>query len=656
MSMAADVLAKVHSLQHSLDVANRTIAAQARANAETLEQCERIVEASRRACSLHTDAEEKWQQEVRDAHVLLAAERRRGADLERALAEARRTISDREAAVRRLTADIEALEDELAEERRALEEARATASAQQRATRDALDRRDDLARRTAVLESHLREVEERSTEAVRRAEETAAHRARSMAGTAIVQANQSLQETNATCDKLRVLNLSLREKLEEMVVSNGLLSRELDVAVRRRRDQEREAKSNAAIVSELAATRQIADTTRHELAVMSEKYRGALARISLLAARLGPGPIADYRAAQHSQLDVDRRAARAFEYTHTDRVGSSSTGTGTGVGTGAASFSLTQRASLSPERGRRLLTHRSVSPPPSTSRTPLSGGGQQWVYPPQEPVHHLEPRSLRRSSPVGHSPVPDVRLNMLSPGARGRQPSAASASTAAAVSAAASSRRLATAAAAAASVAAAAARSVSPPRAASLSPGPSGFRLSSAAAFDGHGGLVGGRSPMDVTSAARRPGRTPSPGRGVPAVDHGSSPSVDGSNSEEGSGDDGFGRRLRDDFAELLHTGPSVGLDALAATRADGGLGSGGAVDGLGSGSGDHPGPGMAAVAAASTRGLPHARTVAFHLPQDHGPGDDGLGAVHAGGAGRDGMAEGTSDSTRVAGQPGAHA
>jgi hypothetical protein len=64
MSMAADVVAKVHSLQHSLDVANRTIAAQARANAETLEQCERIVEASRRACSLHTDAEEKWQQEV----------------------------------------------------------------------------------------------------------------------------------------------------------------------------------------------------------------------------------------------------------------------------------------------------------------------------------------------------------------------------------------------------------------------------------------------------------------------------------------------------------------------------------------------------------------------------------------------------------------
>ncbi len=66
-------------------------------------------------------------------------------------------------------------------------QARAAASAQQRATRDALDRRDDLARRTAVLESHLREVEERSTEAVRRAEETAAHRARSMAGTAIVQ-------------------------------------------------------------------------------------------------------------------------------------------------------------------------------------------------------------------------------------------------------------------------------------------------------------------------------------------------------------------------------------------------------------------------------------------------------------------------------------
>jgi hypothetical protein len=45
-----------------------------------------------------------------------------GADLERALAESRRTISDREAALRRLTADIESLEDELAEERRALEE------------------------------------------------------------------------------------------------------------------------------------------------------------------------------------------------------------------------------------------------------------------------------------------------------------------------------------------------------------------------------------------------------------------------------------------------------------------------------------------------------------------------------------------------------
>jgi hypothetical protein len=37
-----------------------------------------------------------------------------------------------------------------------------------------------------------------------------------------------------------------------------------------------QAKSNAAIVSELAATRQIADTTRHELAVMSEKVTPAV--------------------------------------------------------------------------------------------------------------------------------------------------------------------------------------------------------------------------------------------------------------------------------------------------------------------------------------------------------------------------------------------
>ena len=155
------------------------------------------------------------------------------------------------------------------------------------------------------------------------------------------------------CDPSCVFGcVSLLCTVSQMVVSNGLLSRELDVAVRRRRDQEREvfvcwlvcgvdvpaphqwrvtslgvavawsrcmchsyrahtswrlllslrsmvrctalhpmhewgvctcfapvlhqAKSNAAIVSELAATRQIADTTRHELAVMSEKVTPAV--------------------------------------------------------------------------------------------------------------------------------------------------------------------------------------------------------------------------------------------------------------------------------------------------------------------------------------------------------------------------------------------
>ncbi len=144
------------------------------------------------------------------------------AELERALVEARRTIVDREVTIRRLTVDVEALEADVREERVAVEEvsrqctphghpcahrhrhpaptprglllpplaslqARAAAATQQRATREALDRRDDLARRAAVLESHLREVEERSVEAIRRAEEAAVTRARSMAGSAIVQ-------------------------------------------------------------------------------------------------------------------------------------------------------------------------------------------------------------------------------------------------------------------------------------------------------------------------------------------------------------------------------------------------------------------------------------------------------------------------------------
>ncbi len=77
---------------------------------------------------------------------------------------------------------------------------------------------DALHRRIAHLESQLLAVNSQAAEELRRAEETTILRARSMASTAVAQVNQSLSDANAMCDKLRVLNLSLREKLEEVVM------------------------------------------------------------------------------------------------------------------------------------------------------------------------------------------------------------------------------------------------------------------------------------------------------------------------------------------------------------------------------------------------------------------------------------------------------
>jgi hypothetical protein len=113
---------QVQGLQQALDAANRTISQLSQVNADTVGEAERIVDASHRASVLHKEAEARWQAELQSTHVLLAGERRRVGELERALAEEKRATAAAVTREQALASRVEALGEQVASERRRADE------------------------------------------------------------------------------------------------------------------------------------------------------------------------------------------------------------------------------------------------------------------------------------------------------------------------------------------------------------------------------------------------------------------------------------------------------------------------------------------------------------------------------------------------------